>query len=123
MHRFPVVGRNHFDRIPRTSIKKRAVRSFARAFLTADAKVRIDFDAAKWRVVLIRDPKHAGFDRTILDASWRACAARAAVGGNREYPRPFFALGLAIADGHGPVLLDHVEYVYFFEFRHVELRH
>src|ERR1043165_3653860 len=68
MHRFPVVGGDHLDRVPRTAIEKRPVWSFAGALLTTNAEVRIDFDSSERRVVLIRHPEHARLDRAILDA-------------------------------------------------------
>ena len=67
MHAFPVVRGHHLDRIPRTAIEKRTIRTFAGALLAADAKIRIYFDSAKRRMVFIRHPKHAGFNRTILN--------------------------------------------------------
>ena len=67
MYRFPVVGRNHLDRVPRTAIEKRAVRTFARALLATDAEIRIYLDSSEGRVIFIRDPEHAGFNRTVFD--------------------------------------------------------
>ena len=67
MHGFPVVSRNHLDRIPRTTIEKCSVRTFTGALLTTDAEVRIDFDSAKGSMIFIGYPEHAGLDRAILD--------------------------------------------------------
>ena len=105
MHGFPVVGRHHLDRIPRTAIEKRAVRTFARALLTTDAEIRIDFDSSEWRMVFIRHPEHAGFDRTVLDTCRRTGATGAAVGGNRQDARPLFSSGFSVALRHWPVLV------------------
>jgi hypothetical protein len=97
MHGFPIIGRHHLDRIPRTAIQERAVWSFAYAFLTADAEIRIDFNTAEWRMIFVRHPKHAGFDRTVFDAGWGARAPRAAVGCDRKYSRSLLARRLAVA--------------------------
>jgi hypothetical protein len=102
---FPVVGGHHLDRVPRAAIEKRAIGTFARTLLAADAEVRIDFDSPKRRMVFIRHPEHAGFNRTILDTRWRAGASGAAVGGNREDARPLLPRGFAVALGHWPVLV------------------
>jgi hypothetical protein len=105
MHAFPVVGWHHLDCIPGTTIEKRTIRTFACTLLTADTEVRIDFDSSKRRVVLIRHPEHARFDRTVLDTRGRTGATGAAVGGNREDARPLFSGGFAVALRHGPVLV------------------
>lgn len=104
MHGFPIVGGNHFDRVPRATVEKRAVRPLAYALLAADAKVRVNFDATERRVVFIGNPEHAGFDRAILDARWRTGAARAAIGCYGEDARPFLARRFSVALRHGPVL-------------------
>ena len=111
MHGFPVVGRHHLDRIPRTTIEKRTVRTFARTLLATDAEIRIDFDSSKWRMVFIRHPKHAGFDRTVLDTRRRTGTTGAAVGGNREDARPLLSRGFSVALGHWPVLVYDVVHV------------
>ena len=67
MDRFPIVSGNHFNSVPRATVKESAVWSFTDAFLTPDAEVRINFDAAKGRMIFIGHPEHAGFNRTILD--------------------------------------------------------
>jgi len=102
---FPVVSRHHLDRIPWTTIEKRAVRTFTRTLLAADTEVRIDFDSSKRRVVLIRHPEHARFDRTVLDTCRRTGATGAAVGGDRQDARPLFSCGFAVALRHWPVLV------------------
>jgi hypothetical protein len=68
MHGLPVIGWHHFDRVPGTAIEECAVWSFADALLAANAKVWINFNASERRMILIGDPKHARFDRAILDA-------------------------------------------------------
>src|SRR5215208_585136 len=62
VHSLPIVSGHHLDRVPRTAIEERAVRSFAGALLTTDAEIWIDFDSSERRMVLIRDPEHTGFD-------------------------------------------------------------
>ncbi len=69
MDRFPIVGGNHLNCIPWTTIQKCPVGSFTRTLLTSDTQIGIDFDTAERRVVLIRDPEHAGFDGAVFDAS------------------------------------------------------
>ena len=67
MHRLPIVGRNHFNRIPRTAVEKGPIRTFADAFLTTDAEIGIDFDAAEGWMIRVRHPEHASFDWTVLN--------------------------------------------------------
>ena len=98
MHGFPIIGRNHFDRIPRAAVEEGAVWAFARALLATNAKVRIDFDAAEGWMIFVGYPKHAGFDRAVLDARGRAGATGATVGGDGEDARPFLASGFAVAN-------------------------
>jgi hypothetical protein len=69
VHSFPVIRGYHLDGIPRASIEKGAIRPFADALLTANAEIRVNFDAAKRRMVFIRYPEHACFDGTVFDAS------------------------------------------------------
>src|SRR5713226_4870008 len=97
MHCFPIVGGDHFDRVPRAAVEKRSVWSFADAFLTTDAEVRIDFDAPERRMVFVGHPEHASFDRAVLDARRRAGATSAAVSGDGEYARLLLASGFAVA--------------------------
>src|SRR4029079_13785788 len=68
MHSFPIVGRDHFNRVPGTAIEERTIRPFADTFLAANTEIGIDFDAPKRRMILVRNPKHTGFDRAIIDA-------------------------------------------------------
>ena len=105
VERFPVVCWNHLDGVPWASIQKRPVWSFARALLATNTEVRIYFNSSKRRVIFVRYPKHAGFDRTILDARRRTGATRTAVGGNREDARPLFTGSFAVALRHWPVLV------------------
>lgn len=111
VHRFPVVRRHHLNRIPGTSIEKSSIRSFANAFLAADAEIGIDFDAAKRRVIFVRHPEHTSFDRAILDTGRRAGASGAAVGRDSEYARPLFTSCLAVAFRHGPMFFYDVEHI------------
>jgi hypothetical protein len=108
---FPVVGRNHFNRIPGTAVEKSAIRSLADAFLATDAEIWIDFDAAERRVIFIGHPEHACFNRAILDAGRRTGATRAAVRRDSKDARPFFASCLAVAFRHGPVFFYDVEHI------------
>lgn len=68
MQCFPIVGWHHLNRVPGTAVEESAIRSFANAFLTADTEIRINFNAAKGRMILVRDPKHARFDGAIFNA-------------------------------------------------------
>src|SRR5215216_4598276 len=97
MHCFPIVRRYHLDRVPRTAIEKRPIRTFAGALLATDAQVRIDFDAPKRRMIFIRHPEHARFNRTVLDTCRRPGAACATIGGDRKYARSLLARGLSVA--------------------------
>lgn len=93
----PIVGGDHFDCVPGTAIEKRAVRSFADAFLTSDTKIWINLNPAKGRMIFVRYPEHAGFDWAILDARRRTGAARAAVRGNGEDAWALLSRCLAVA--------------------------
>ena len=110
---FPIIGGDHLDRVPRTSIEKRAVRTFAGALLAADAEIRIDFDSSKRRMVLIGHPEHARFNRAILDTRRRSGAARATIRGDCKYARPLLARGLSVALRHRPMFLYDVEHPFF----------
>ena len=115
MHCFPIRGRNHLNRIPGTAVEKRSIRSFARAFLTADAKIRIDFDASEWRMIFVRHPEHAGFDRAVFDAGRGTGATCAAVGRDGQYSWRFFARGFSITDRHWPMLFNDIEHALLLE--------
>src|SRR5215213_9307753 len=106
--RLPIVSRHHLDRIPRTPIEKRAVRTFAGTLLTTDAEIWIDFDSAKRRMVLIRHPEHTRFNRTILDTGGRAGATSTTIGGDCKYPGALFASRLTVALRHRPMLFYNV---------------
>ena len=97
MHGFPVVGGDHFNRVPGAAIEEGAVGAFARAFLTADAEIWIDFDTTERRMILVWNPEHAGFDRAVFDAGRGTGATCAAVGCDRQYSRSLLARRLAIA--------------------------
>jgi hypothetical protein len=109
MHSFPIIGGYHLNRVPWTAIEKGAVGSFANAFLTADAEIGINFDAAKGRMIFVGDPEHAGFNRTIFDASRRPRTPRAAVSGDCKYSWSLLARGLAVAFRHGPMFFYDIE--------------
>jgi len=110
VHSFPVVSRHHFNCVPGTAIKKCAIRSFADAFLAANAEIGIDLDATKWRVIFVGYPKHAGFDRAILDAGRRTRTTCAAVGRDGKYARLLFASCFAVTYRHGPMFFYDVEH-------------
>ena len=97
VHCFPVVSRHHFDCVPGAAVEESAIRALADAFLAADAKIRIYFDAPKRWVIFVGHPEHAGFNWTVFDAGWRAGATRAAVSGDRKYSRPLLTRRLAVA--------------------------
>src|SRR5437764_8302149 len=87
VHCFPILGRNHLNRIPRTAVEKRSVRTFARAFLTTDAEIRIDFDATEGRMIFIGNPEHASFDRAVFNTCRGAGTAGATIRSNRQDAR------------------------------------
>ena len=111
MHGFPIIRRNHFDRIPRAAVEEGAVRAFAGALLTTNAEIRIDFDTAKGRMIFVGHPEHAGFDGAVFDAGGGAGAAGATVSGDGEDAGPFLARGFAVAFRHGPMLFYDIEHV------------
>ena len=61
-------------------------------------------------MVLIRHPEHARFDRTILDAGRRPCAAGAAIGGDRKYAWPLLPRSFSVARRHWPMFFHDVEH-------------
>jgi hypothetical protein len=94
--RFPIIGRHHFDRVPGAAVKKRAVGSFANAFLAANAEIRINFNASERRMIFVRYPKHASFDRTVFNASGGSRATGATVGSDRKNSWTLLARRFAI---------------------------
>ena len=110
MKRFPIFRRHHLNRVPGAAIEEGAVGTFAGALLAANTKIRIDFDAAKGRMVLIRHPEHAALDRAILDARGRSRATGAAICRDGKNTRLLLARGLPIADRHGPMFVYDVEH-------------
>jgi hypothetical protein len=82
---------HHYDCIPGAAIQKAPVRTLAYAFLASYAEHRINLDAAKRRMVLIRHPKHAIFHRAIFHACRRSRATRAAFGNHSKFFRFFLA--------------------------------
>src|SRR5579862_79868 len=77
--RFHFFDSHHFDGVPWTAVQKRAVGTFADAFLAADAERGIHFDAAKRPMIFVGHPVHAVGDRAIRDAGGRSGATRAAL--------------------------------------------
>ena len=108
---FPIVGWNHVNRIPGATVQESSIGSLARTLLTSNTEIGIDFDTAERRVILVRDPEHTGFDGTVFDASWRACASGAAVSSNGEDPRPLLARCFAVTDRHRPFFFYNVEHL------------
>jgi len=64
-------------------MQKTSVRAFAGAFLAAYAENWVYLDSAEWRIILIRNPEHAVFDRAVFDACGRTSASSAALGDQR----------------------------------------
>ncbi len=110
MHCFPVVGRHHFDSVPRAAVEKRALRPFADALLTTDAEFGVNFDATERRVIFVGNPEHARLNRAILDARGRTRTARAAVGGDGEDARLLLARGFPVAHRHRPMFFDSLDH-------------
>lgn len=113
MRQFPIVSRNHLDRVPRTAVEECAIGSLAGTLLTANTKVGIDFDSSEWWMIFVGQPKHTGFDRAILDTSWRTRTARTTICSYRQYLWFSFTSRLAVADGHRPAFFD--------DFNHIRL--
>lgn len=108
MDGFPVFGRNHLNSIPGAAVEKRAIRTFAGAFLTTNAEVWIDLYPAKGRMIMISDPKHAAFDGAVLDTGRRARTASAAISGDGQDSWLLFSSRLAVANRHGPLFFNNV---------------
>src|SRR6516165_1723459 len=85
---------HHLDGIPRATVKECAVRALAGTFLAADAEVGVNFDAAKWRVLLVGNPVHAIFDRAVRHARGGARASGAALGNHRQLSGLLLARGI-----------------------------
>src|SRR5215212_7127730 len=109
----PIISGHHLDRVPRTTIEKRAVRSFAGALLTTNTEIWIDFDSSKRRMVVVRHPEHTGLNRTILDTCRRSGAAGAAIRCDCKYPRALLASSLSVALRHRPMFVYDVEHPLF----------
>jgi hypothetical protein len=84
-------GVDHGDRVPGTAIQKTPIRPFTNAFLAADAQNGIHLDPSKGRIIFVRYPEHAIFDRAIFHACRGAGAPCAALGDNRQFFRFLFA--------------------------------
>ena len=108
MECFPIFSGHHFDGIPGTAIEECSIRSFADAFLTADAKVGIDLNAPEGRVILIRHPEHTCLDGAVLDACRRSRATGAAISSDRQNSGLFLASRLTVANRHGPIFFYNV---------------
>jgi hypothetical protein len=65
---FPILGGNHFDSVPRTTIQEGAIRSFADALLATNAEIGINFDAPEGWVIFVGHPEHTRLNGAILDA-------------------------------------------------------
>ena len=110
MQRFPVVSGNHLNCIPGTTIQKSSVGTFAGALLATNAKVRVYFDSAKRRMVLVGQPEHACFNGTILYAGRRTGTTSAAVSCDRKDARTLLSCRLSITVRHWPVLVDETKH-------------
>src|SRR5260221_10611413 len=95
-------GGGHRDGVPRAAIQEASVRPLTDALLASDAQNRIDLNAAKWIMILVRHPEHAVFHPTILHARRRPRATRAALRYDRKFFWSFLARG---ADAFGTRLL------------------
>jgi hypothetical protein len=91
--RLDFFGGDHFDGVPRAAVEEGAVGTFAGTLLTANAQLRVDFDSAKWGVILVGHPVHAVLDRAIGNTGRRACTAGATLRDDGEL------LGLLLAGG------------------------
>ena len=111
MHRLPIIGGDHFDRVPGTAVKKCAIRSFADALLAPDAEIRVYFNASEWRMIFVGHPEHARFDGAVLNAGRRPGATGATVGSDGKYSGTLLARRFAVAFRHGPMFFDDVEHV------------
>src|SRR5438034_7066296 len=56
---FDLLGRDHFDGVPRAAVEEGAVRPLARALLAADRSVGVHFSAVEGRRVWGADPVRA----------------------------------------------------------------
>ncbi len=65
---FNFFGRNHIDRVPWTAVQECSIRSLGCAELAADAKLRVDGDAAERRMLLVRHPVHTFADWAVTYA-------------------------------------------------------
>ena len=86
-------GFHHDDGIPGAAVEEATVRALAETLLAADAKKRINLNAAERRMVLVRNPEHAVFDGTVFHAGGRASATRAAFGDDGKFFGLFLARG------------------------------
>lgn len=82
---------DHDDCVPRASVQESSLGTLAEAFLAADAEDGVDLDAAERWMIIIRNPEHAIFDRTILYAGGRPRAAGAALGDDGKFFRLLLA--------------------------------
>ena len=71
---------HHDYRVPGASVEEGALWTLTEALLTSDALQGVNLDAAERWMIVIRYPKHAIFDRAILDAGRRSRAAGTAFG-------------------------------------------
>src|SRR5260370_26760856 len=84
---------HHDDGIPRAAIEEAAVGTLAEALLAPDALEGVNLDAAERRIVLVRQPEDAVFHWTVLEASRRSRAARAALRNDGQFLRLLLARG------------------------------
>src|SRR2546421_9270440 len=75
---------DHYDGVPGATVQEAAVRTFADAFLAADAQDGIDLNAAEGRMIFVGYPEHAVFHGAIFHARGRAGAPGAALRDHRK---------------------------------------
>jgi len=86
-----ILDRYHVDGVPRAAIQECAIGAFAGAFFAANAEVRINFDAAKRRMVFVGNPIHAILDGAIRHARGRAGTTGATFRNHGEFARLLLA--------------------------------
>jgi hypothetical protein len=96
---FELGKRDHVDRPPRTAFEEYAVGPSTATEFAADAKQRINDDASKRRMILVRRPVHALGDGAVLDAGRRAgTPGTTLVYDSKDVRFPFALVGLTRGD-------------------------
>ena len=84
-------GFHHDDGVPGAAVEEAAIGPLAETLLAADAKNRIDLNAAEGRMILVGNPEHAVFNGAIFNAGRGAGATGAAFGDDGEFLGLFLA--------------------------------